>query len=88
MLRIWGMVDRVFDNIPGLETVRGDAASMNTSIRKYENCIISSITRMKRKIMGRRGDLILQKGIADYGCTEANGILMAQTEAGECWEVT
>jgi hypothetical protein len=40
-------------------------------MRKNENRIISSVTKMKRKVMGRRGDLLLQKGIAEYGCAEA-----------------
>ncbi|KAG2175299.1 hypothetical protein INT44_007787, partial [Umbelopsis vinacea] len=71
MLRIWSMVDRLFDNMPGLETVRGDSASISTSLRKNEERTSSSVIRMKRKIMGRRGDLLLQKGTAEYGCAEA-----------------
>jgi hypothetical protein len=29
------------------------------------------MVKMKRKAMGRRGDLILRKGSAEYGCAEA-----------------
>jgi hypothetical protein len=29
------------------------------------------MVKMKRKAMGRRGDLIFRKGTAEYGCAEA-----------------
>jgi hypothetical protein len=67
------MVERV-DNPhekQDLPPTHGQFDSLSTSIRKNEDRIISSVTRMKRKIMGRRGDLLLQKGMAEYGCAEA-----------------
>ena len=51
--------------------IRRESASTSTSIRKNEDRITSSITTMKRKIMGKRGDLLLQKGMIEYGCAEA-----------------
>ncbi|KAJ2956142.1 hypothetical protein NQZ79_g7965 [Umbelopsis isabellina] len=70
-MRIWSMIDKLFDNVPGLETVRGEAASRSTSLRKNEDRVIASVSPMSRKVMGRRGDLLLLKGKAEYGCAEA-----------------
>jgi hypothetical protein len=33
--------------------------------------VISSLVKIGRKAMGKRGDLILRKGRVEYGCAEA-----------------
>ncbi|KAI8575045.1 hypothetical protein K450DRAFT_275975 [Umbelopsis ramanniana AG] len=71
MARIWTMIDRVFADVEDLETVRGESSSIATSTRKNQDRVIASMVKMKRKAMGRRGDLILRKNSAEYGCAEA-----------------
>jgi len=50
---------------------RGESGSMATASRKNHDRVIPSMVKMKRKAIGRRGDLILRKGSAEYGCAEA-----------------
>lgn len=44
---------------------------MATASRKNEDRVISSLVKIGRKAMGKRGDLILRKGRVEYGCAEA-----------------
>ncbi|CAI2191283.1 2308_t:CDS:10 [Funneliformis geosporum] len=60
LVHVWNFVDRGFGNVDGLETAR-----------KNRNRTGSAIVKMKRKIMGRRGDLIIRKVSTEYGCSEA-----------------
>ncbi|GAB5590549.1 hypothetical protein Unana1_05449 [Umbelopsis nana] len=71
MVRIWSLIDRIFADVDGLEAVRGESTRIATASRKNQDRVIPSMVKMKRKAMGRRGDLILRKGTAEYGCAEA-----------------
>lgn len=51
--------------------IRGESASIATATWKNQDRVIPSMVKIKRKAMGRRGDLILRKGLAEYGCAEA-----------------
>ncbi|GBC17688.2 hypothetical protein GLOIN_2v1741550 [Rhizophagus irregularis DAOM 181602=DAOM 197198] len=71
LVHVWNFVDRGFGNIDGLETARSESSSRASSNRKNRNRTGSAIVKMKRKIMGRRGDLIIRKVSTEYGCSEA-----------------
>ncbi|KAI9281397.1 hypothetical protein BC943DRAFT_329805 [Umbelopsis sp. AD052] len=62
-LRIWSMVDRLFDYMPGIETVSEESADIGKSTRKNKDHIISTITRMNRSRC--RYDLLLQTGMPE-----------------------
>ncbi|CAI2191182.1 18557_t:CDS:2 [Funneliformis geosporum] len=51
--------------------IRSESSSRASSNRKNRNRIGSAIVKMKRKIMRRRGDLIIRKVSTEYGCSEA-----------------
>src|SRR3954447_17282217 len=51
--------------------IRSESSSRASSNRKNRNRTGSAIVKMKRKIMGRRGDLIIRKVSTEYGCSEA-----------------
>ncbi|CAG8713454.1 11809_t:CDS:10 [Funneliformis mosseae] len=71
LVHVWNFVDRGFGNVDGLETARSESSSRASSNRKNRNRTGSAIVKMKRKIMGRRGDLIIRKVSTEYGCSEA-----------------
>ncbi|KAI9281400.1 hypothetical protein BC943DRAFT_310244 [Umbelopsis sp. AD052] len=71
MIRIWSLIDRIFSDVEDLEAVRGQSTSIAASSRKNQDRVVPSMVKIKRKAMGRRGDLILRKGSAEYGCAEA-----------------
>ncbi|CAO3689690.1 unnamed protein product [Umbelopsis vinacea] len=70
LVKIWSLIDRTFADVDGLEAVRR-ISSIATASRNNQDRVISSMVKMKRKPIGRRGDLILRKGTAEYGCMEA-----------------
>jgi hypothetical protein len=71
MLRVWSVIDRIFDDIDGLITVRGESPSIASSSRKNEGRFLPSTTKIQRKQMGRRADLILRRDETEFGCGEA-----------------
>ncbi|GES83206.1 hypothetical protein GLOIN_2v1741550 [Rhizophagus clarus] len=71
LIHIWSFIDRVFGNVDGVEATRSESSSRASSNRKNRNRTVSAIVSMKRKIMGRRGDLIIRKVSTEYGCSEA-----------------
>ncbi|CAG8765385.1 8_t:CDS:10, partial [Dentiscutata erythropus] len=71
LIHIWSFIDRGFGNIDGVEATRSESSSLASSNRKNRNRTVSAIVSMKRKIMGRRGDLIIRKVSTEYGCSEA-----------------
>jgi hypothetical protein len=71
MLRVWSIIDRIFDDIDGLITVRGESPSLASSSRKNERRILPSAMKIQRKQMGRRADLILRRDETEFGCGEA-----------------
>ncbi|PKK63744.1 hypothetical protein RhiirC2_666905 [Rhizophagus irregularis] len=68
---IWLFIDKAFENIEGVEAIRGESCSIASSYRKNRDRNVSSVSSMSRKIMGRRGDLIIRCMYREYGCGEA-----------------
>ncbi|CAG8698341.1 14789_t:CDS:10 [Funneliformis caledonium] len=71
LVHVWNFIDRGFGNVDRLETARSESSSRASSNRKNRNRTGSAIVKVKRKIMGRRGDLIIRKVSTEYGCSEA-----------------
>ncbi|CAG8501792.1 11713_t:CDS:10 [Paraglomus brasilianum] len=71
MLHIWTFIDKAFLDIDGMEITRGESCSYASSNRKNSQRTVPSTSPLKRKAMGRRGDLIIRKGHLEYGCSEA-----------------
>ncbi|PKK58077.1 hypothetical protein RhiirC2_347831 [Rhizophagus irregularis] len=71
---IWLFIDRVFENIEGVEVIRGESCSLASSARKNRNRNVASVSSMPRKAMGRRGDLIIHCMSREYGCGEAGNL--------------
>ncbi|CAG8642215.1 2268_t:CDS:2, partial [Ambispora gerdemannii] len=74
MLHAWSFIDKAFFDIDGMEIVRGESSSYASSNRKNAQRVLASTTSLKRKLMGRRGDLIIRKWHTEYGCSEAGKI--------------
>ncbi|CAG8728820.1 21744_t:CDS:10 [Racocetra persica] len=74
MLHVWSFIDKAFLDIEGMEIVRGESCSYASSNRKNSQRVVASTEPMKRKAMGRRGDLIIRKWHTEYGCSEAGKI--------------
>jgi len=74
IVHIWSFVDRAFENIEGVEVVRGESCSRASSLRKNRNRTVDAVNSMPRKQMGRRGDLIIRRMSTEYGCGEAGRV--------------
>ncbi|OBZ86074.1 hypothetical protein A0J61_05876 [Choanephora cucurbitarum] len=70
LAHIWTIVDRVFDDIE-VDVVRGESASLASSIRKNKNRVPKGREKLERKKMGRRLDMILRKKNMEVGGGEA-----------------
>ncbi|CAG8793502.1 17518_t:CDS:10, partial [Cetraspora pellucida] len=71
LLHIWGFIDKAFENLEDVEAVRGESCSFASSERKNKKRTVSALIKIKRKILGRKGDLIIRKIFLEYGCSEA-----------------
>ncbi|CAG8585583.1 12542_t:CDS:10, partial [Cetraspora pellucida] len=71
---IWLFVDRAFENIEGVQAIRGESCSLASSSRKNRNRRVASVDSIPRKIMGRRGDLIIRRMSMEYGCGEIGNL--------------
>ncbi|KAG2175361.1 hypothetical protein INT44_007849 [Umbelopsis vinacea] len=49
-----------------------ESASISSSFRKNEDCFMSTYSKINRRAMCIRGDLLLQKGMTEYGCAEGD----------------
>ncbi|CAI2197564.1 17209_t:CDS:10, partial [Funneliformis geosporum] len=67
-------IDKAFLEIDGMEITRGESCSYASSNRKNSQRVVASTSPIKRKAMGRRGDLIIRKWHSEYGCSEAGKI--------------
>jgi len=67
-------IDRAFENIEGVEVIRGESCSLASSSRKNRNRNVASMSSTPRKAMGRRGDLIIRCMSREYGCGEAGNL--------------
>ncbi|GET03382.1 C2H2-type zinc finger transcription factor [Rhizophagus clarus] len=71
LLHVWSFIDKAFENLKDVEAVRGESCSLASSERKNKKRTVSALIKVKRKILGRKGDLIIRKIISEYGCSEA-----------------
>ncbi|CAG8683274.1 1470_t:CDS:2, partial [Scutellospora calospora] len=68
---VWLFIDKAFENIEGVEAIRGESCSIASSSRKNRDRNVPSVSSMPRKIMSRRGYLIIRSMYKEYGCGEA-----------------
>ncbi|CAO3623239.1 unnamed protein product [Mucor fragilis] len=69
LAHVWTSVDRVFDDVE-LDVVRGESASLASSLRKNKGRTPQGEEKLERKKMGRRLDMILRKNL-ELGAGEA-----------------
>ncbi|CAG8578678.1 2772_t:CDS:10, partial [Paraglomus occultum] len=75
-VNVWGpIVDRVYDDIPNVNVVRGDASSLASSHRKNRHRTLDT-----RKNIGRKGDAIIRK------CSGGIKLEFGGAEAGRHYE--
>ncbi|KAI7856196.1 hypothetical protein BDC45DRAFT_437975, partial [Circinella umbellata] len=67
--RVWSLVELCLDNVY-IQTRGGEKTNMASSSRKNESRVPAGVAPMKRKAIGRRGDLIFVKGGIEVGCGE------------------
>ncbi|RIA90813.1 hypothetical protein C1645_693238, partial [Glomus cerebriforme] len=53
---------------------QGESCSIASSSQKNRDRSVSSVSSMPRKIMGRRGDLIIHCMYKEYGCGEVGNL--------------
>lgn len=70
LLHVWSFIDKAFENLGEVEAVRGESCSLTSSERKNKKRTVSALIKVKRKILGRKGDLIIRKISLEYGCSE------------------
>ncbi|CAG8736377.1 10127_t:CDS:10, partial [Cetraspora pellucida] len=71
LVHVWSFTDKVFNDIEEVKVVRGESCSLSSSARKNRERTVPGIADMKRKALGRRGDMIIRKITAEFGCAEA-----------------
>lgn len=71
LVHVWSFTDKVFNDIEEVKVVRGESCSLSSSARKNRERTVPGIVEMKRKALGRRGDMIIRKIKAEFGCAEA-----------------
>jgi hypothetical protein len=69
-IHIWSLIDKSFNELKGMDVARGESCSLASAKRKNEYRVIQGLVATTRKALGRRGDLILRKGIYEYGASE------------------
>ncbi|CAG8596403.1 1176_t:CDS:2 [Diversispora eburnea] len=69
-IHVWTFIDKSFNELEGVDIVRGESCSLASSKRKNNRRIIQGIVKTTRKSIGRRGDLIVRKGPYEYGASE------------------
>ncbi|CAI2182259.1 4637_t:CDS:10, partial [Funneliformis geosporum] len=65
LVHVWNFTDKVFNDIEEVKVV-----SLSSSTRKNHKRTVPAVDK-KRKILGRRGDMIIRKITDEYGCAEA-----------------
>ncbi|CAI2191858.1 18201_t:CDS:2 [Funneliformis geosporum] len=69
-IHVWSLIDKSFNELEEVVVSRGESCSLASSKRKNSKRIIQGLVATTRKALGRRGDLILRKGIHKYGASE------------------
>ncbi|CAB4407224.1 unnamed protein product [Rhizophagus irregularis] len=80
LLHVWSFIDKAFENLGDVEAARGESCSLASSERKNKKRTVSALIKVKRKILGRRGDLIIRKISLEYGCSEAGMFYRGQND--------
>ncbi|KAG9287625.1 hypothetical protein G9A89_023975 [Geosiphon pyriformis] len=78
LIHVWSFIDKAFENISGIEAVRGESCCLASSARKNEKRTVAALITLKRKMLGRRGDLIIRKISTEYGCAEAGKLFQGE----------
>jgi len=71
LIHVWSFIDKAFEDISGIEAVRGESCFLASSARKNGKRTVAALITLKRKMLGRRSDLIIRKISMEYGCAEA-----------------
>ncbi|PKC58022.1 hypothetical protein RhiirA1_471610 [Rhizophagus irregularis] len=69
-IHIWSLIDKSFNELIGVDVARGESCSLASAKRKNKHRVIQGLVSTTRKALGRRGDLILRKGMYEYGASE------------------
>ncbi|CAJ0833909.1 12859_t:CDS:2, partial [Entrophospora sp. SA101] len=69
-IHVWSLIDKSFNELKGMDVSRGESCSIASSKRKNKKRIVKGLLETTRKALGRRGDLILRKGVYEYGASE------------------
>ncbi|CAG8626910.1 12729_t:CDS:2, partial [Funneliformis mosseae] len=69
-IHVWSLIDKSFNELEEVDVSRGESCSLASSKRKNSKRVIQGLVATTRKALGRKGDLILRKGIHEYGASE------------------
>ncbi|PKY32218.1 hypothetical protein RhiirB3_106121 [Rhizophagus irregularis] len=70
LVHVWNFTDKVFNDIEKVKVVRGESCSLSSSTRKNYKRTIPAVDK-KKKILERRGDMIICKITDEYRYTKA-----------------
>ncbi|CAG8618387.1 1540_t:CDS:10, partial [Acaulospora morrowiae] len=70
LVHVWSFTDKVFNDIEEVKVVRGESCSLLSSARKNRERTVPGIADIERKALGMRGDMIIRKITAEFGCAE------------------
>ncbi|RIA81831.1 hypothetical protein C1645_789518 [Glomus cerebriforme] len=71
LVHFWSLIDNSLSDLDNVYVARGEVCSNASANRKNRHRTSQGITRLKRKKLGRRSDLIIRKNKREYGCSEA-----------------
>ncbi|RUP43198.1 hypothetical protein BC936DRAFT_137490, partial [Jimgerdemannia flammicorona] len=71
LIHVGSFIDKAFEDISGIVAVRGESCCLASSARKNGKRTVAALIMLKRKMLGRRSDLIIRKISMEYGCAEA-----------------
>ncbi|CAG8484948.1 10822_t:CDS:2 [Funneliformis caledonium] len=71
LVHFWSLIDNSLSDLNNVYIARGEVCSNASANRKNRHRMSQGITRLKRKELGRRNDLIIRKNKREYGCSEA-----------------
>ncbi|RIB14842.1 hypothetical protein C2G38_1620653 [Gigaspora rosea] len=62
-IHVWSFIDKFFNELEGINVSIGELCSLASSKRKNKKRVIQRLVETTRKALGRRGELILKKGV-------------------------
>ncbi|CAG8649218.1 9688_t:CDS:2, partial [Paraglomus occultum] len=66
-IHLWSFIDRSLDDLDRVAAIHGEPCSLTSAARKNRNRVVESVLSLVRKKIGRRGDLIIQRGECEFG---------------------